>query len=160
VILLVNRYSRSRSPVEKAELFALYLSGVRAGHVNNWDLIDVSAPTFGTFLLADPDRRQLLDALARSESLWERRLSILFTFAFIRVDEFDDALAMAEILLTDKHDLIHKAVGWMLREIGKRDVGVLRTFLTAHSTQMPRTALRYAIEKLDEPERQGWLKRR
>ncbi len=160
VVLLVNQYRRSRSPVEKAELFALYLSGVRAGRVNNWDLVDVSAPTFGTFLLTDPLRGQLLNELARSESLWERRLSILFTFAFIRVNEFEDALAMAQFHLGDKHDLIHKAVGWMLREIGKRDVAVLRKFLATHATQMPRTALRYAIEKLPEPERQEWLRLR
>jgi 3-methyladenine DNA glycosylase AlkD len=160
VILLVNQYRRSRSSLQRSELFALYLVSVQKGRVNNWDLIDVSAPTFGTFLLTDPHRRELLNELARSASLWERRLSVMFTFAFIRVDEFDDALAMAELLLQDKHDLIHKAVGWMLREIGKRDVDVLRGFLTAHATRMPRTALRYAIEKLPEPERQEWLRLR
>lgn len=160
VVILVNRFRRSRSPVEKAELFALYLSSVRSGRVNNWDLIDVSAPTFGELLLADPERRLLLDDLAGSDSLWERRLSILFTFAFIRAHQFEDALAMAEYHLADSHDLIHKAVGWMLREIGKRDVDVLRDFLNAHSTRMPRTALRYAIEKFDEPERKAWLARR
>jgi 3-methyladenine DNA glycosylase AlkD len=156
-VILVNRFRRSRSAVEKAELFALYLSSVRAGYINNWDLIDVSAPTFGELLLADPERRLLLDELAVSPSLWERRLSILFTFAFIRAGEFDDALAMASYHLADKHDLIHKAVGWMLREIGKRDIEVLRNFLHQYATQMPRTALRYAIEKFDEPERKAWL---
>ncbi len=160
VILLVNRYRRSRSPVEKSELFSLYLSGVHTGRVNNWDLIDLGAPTFGGFLLGNPDRVALLNDLARSPSLWERRLSIMLTFAFIRVNEFAEALSMAEFHLADKHDLIHKAVGWMLREIGKRDVAVLRAFLEAHTTQMPRTALRYAIEKLDEAERQQWLRRR
>jgi 3-methyladenine DNA glycosylase AlkD len=159
-VILVNRFRRSRSAVEKAELFALYLSSVRDGYINNWDLIDVSAPTFGELLLADPERRLLLDELAASSSLWERRLSILFTFAFIRAGEFDDALAMASYHLADKHDLIHKAVGWMLREIGKRDIDVLRNFLHQHATQMPRTALRYAIEKFDEPERKAWLARK
>jgi 3-methyladenine DNA glycosylase AlkD len=156
-VILVNRFRRSRSEVEKAELFALYLSSVRAGYINNWDLIDVSAPTFGELLLADSERRLLLDELAVSPSLWERRLSILFTFAFIRAGEFEDALAMASYHLADKHDLIHKAVGWMLREIGKRDIDVLRNFLHQYATQMPRTALRYAIEKFDEPERKAWL---
>lgn len=159
-VILVNRFRRSRSAVEKAELFALYLSSVRDGYINNWDLIDVSAPTFGELLLADPERRLLLDELAASSSLWERRLSILFTFAFIRAGEFDDALAMASYHLADKHDLIHKAVGWMLREIGKRDLDVLRNFLHQHATQMPRTALRYAIEKFDESERKAWLARK
>lgn len=155
--ILVNRYKRSRSEIEKAELFALYLSSVQAGYVNNWDLIDTSAPTFGEFLLPDENRRELLLELAHSESLWERRLSIMFTFAFIRALEFDDALAMAEFHLGDSHDLIHKASGWMLREIGKRDVEVLRNFLRLHAAVMPRTELRYAIEKLDEDERQYWL---
>jgi len=159
-VILVNRFRRSRSEVQRAELFALYLSSVRAGHINNWDLIDVSAPTFGELLWEDPERRLLLDELAASDSLWERRLSVLFTFAFIRAGEFDDALAMAVYHLNDPHDLIHKAVGWMLREIGKRDVEVLRTFLRHYASHMPRTALRYAIEKFDEPERKAWLARK
>jgi 3-methyladenine DNA glycosylase AlkD len=157
LIILVNRYKRSKSEVEKSELFALYLNSVRVGHVNNWDLIDTSAPTFGEYLLPDLDRRDLLLELAQSDSLWERRLSIMFTFAFIRVNEFDDALALAEYHLRDTHDLMHKACGWMLREIGKRDVEVLRGFLSTHAAVMPRTELRYAIEKLDEDERQYWL---
>lgn len=157
LIILVNRYMRTKSDVERAELFALYLSSVQAGYVNNWDLIDTSAPTFGEFLLPDKNRGELLLELAHSDSLWERRLSIMFTFAFIRVNEFEDALAMAEYHLTDQHDLIHKASGWMLREIGNRDTETLRRFLHAHASVMPRTELRYAIEKLDEDERQYWL---
>jgi len=157
LIILVNRYKRSQSDIEKSELFALYLTSVRDGFVNNWDLIDTSAPTFGENLLPDPDRRDLLLELAKSDSLWERRLSIMFTFAFIRVNEFDDALALAEFHLGDKHDLMHKACGWMLREIGKRNVEVLRGFLATHAAVMPRTELRYAIEKLDVDERQNWL---
>ncbi len=157
LIILVNRYKRSQSDIEKSELFALYLSSVRDGYVNNWDLIDTSAPTFGDYLLPDPERRELLLELAQSDSLWERRLSIMFTFAFIRVNKFEDALVLAEYHMSDKHDLMHKACGWMLREIGKRNVDVLRNFLTAHAAVMPRTELRYAIEKLDEDERQYWL---
>jgi len=158
--ILVNRFARSKSEIEQAELFALYLSSVHDGYVNNWDLIDTSAPTFGQYLLSDLSRRELLTELAQSDSLWERRLSIMFTFAFIRANEFDDALALAEFHLGDSHDLIHKASGWMLREIGKRDVEVLRRFLRAHAEVMPRTELRYAIEKLDEEERQYWLNAR
>lgn len=157
LIILVNRYKRSNSEVEKTELFALYLTSVRDGFVNNWDLIDTSAPTFGEYLLPDPDRRELLLELAQSDSLWERRLSIMFTFAFIRAGEFDDALALAEYHLSDSHDLMHKACGWMLREIGKRDVEVLRGFLATHAAVMPRTELRYAIEKLSDEERKYWL---
>lgn len=158
--ILVNRFSRSKSEIEKAELFALYLSSVHDGYVNNWDLIDTSAPTFGQYLLPDMNRRELLTELAQSDSLWERRLSIMFTFAFIRANEFDDALAMIDFHLGDEHDLIHKASGWMLREIGKRDVEALRNFLREHAEVMPRTELRYAIEKLDEEERQYWLNAR
>jgi len=157
LIILVNRFKRARTDVERSELFALYLSSVRDGYVNNWDLIDTSAPTFGEYLLPDTDRRSLLMELAQSTSLWERRLSIMFTFAFIRAGEYDDALALAEYHLEDEQDLIHKACGWMLREIGNRDVKVLRTFLSKHAAVMPRTELRYAIEKLDEDERQAWL---
>lgn len=160
VIILVNRYKRSKSEVEKSELFALYLSSVREGYVNNWDLIDTSAPTFGEFLVPDPDRRELLMELAQSDSLWERRLSIMFTFAFIRANEFEDTLLLAEYHLGDEHDLMHKACGWMLREVGKRDLKALRNFLSEHAATMPRTELRYAIEKLDEDERQAWLNAR
>jgi 3-methyladenine DNA glycosylase AlkD len=160
LIILVNRYKRSKSEAEKSELFALYLSSVRDGYVNNWDLIDTSAPTFGEYLLPDPERRELLLELAQSESLWERRLSIMFTFAFIRANEFEDTLTLAKYHLGDEHDLMHKACGWMLREVGKRDVKVLRTFLSEHAATMPRTELRYAIEKLDEDERQAWLNAR
>lgn len=158
--IVVNRYKRTKSETEKAELFALYLSSVRAGYVNNWDLIDTSAPTFGEFLIPDQNRRELLMELAQSNSLWERRLSIMFTFAFIRANEYEDALAVIEYHLGDEHDLIHKAGGWMLREIGKRDVETLRKFLRSHAAVMPRTELRYAIEKLDDNERQSWLNAR
>jgi 3-methyladenine DNA glycosylase AlkD len=157
LIILVNRYKRTKSEIEKSELFALYLSSVRDGYVNNWDLIDTSAPTFGEYLLPDLDRLDLLLELAQSDSLWERRLSIMFTFAFIRANEFEDTLRLAEYHLGDEHDLMHKACGWMLREVGKRDVHVLRDFLKAHASVMPRTELRYAIEKLEEDERQYWL---
>jgi 3-methyladenine DNA glycosylase AlkD len=140
----------TRTAIAKA-----YLAHLR--WVDNWDLVDSSAPQIlGTWLLSRD--RKVLRRLARSKVLWERRVAILATFAFIRAGEVDDALAIAETLLDDPHDLIHKAVGWMLREVGKRvDVDVLRSFLRRHGPGMPRTALRYAIEHLPPAERKRWL---
>ncbi len=146
------------------EIFDLYLRLVYEGRVNNWDLVDTSAPYFGMFLIGKPDAMELLESLARSEKLWERRVSIMFTFASIRASklgrgpaDFAPTIKIAEILLHDKHDLIHKAVGWMLREVGNRDLAELRNFLSRYAAEMPRTMLRYAIEKLDADERKKWL---
>ena len=146
------------------ELFDFYLRLVYEGRVNNWDLVDTSAPYFGMYLVGKPDSMELLESLARSEKLWERRVSIMFTFASIRAAvlkigpaDFSPTIRIAEILLHDEHDLIHKAVGWMLREVGNRDVGELRNFLSRYAAEMPRTMLRYAIEKLDADERKVWL---
>lgn len=157
LIILVNRFRRTKSDTEKSELFAVYLEVVRNGRVNNWDLVDTSAPTFGQYLLSNPDRRELLTELALSDSLWERRVSVMFTFAFIDEGIFEDSLFLAELLLQDTQDLIHKATGWMLREIGKKDIEVLRGFLTNHVFALPRTELRYAIEKMEPDERKYWL---
>ena len=141
---------------EKMKIINLYLANVR--YVNNWDLVDLSAPKIlGSFLL-DKDRA-LLYKLADSESLWERRIAIVSTFAFLRNGELKDTIALAEKLLNDKHDLIHKAVGWALREVGKKDQVVLEKFLNIHYRQMPRTMLRYAIEKMDERKRKYYLKK-
>jgi len=115
---------------------------------NNWDLIDCVADKLLGHYLFDKDRT-LLYMLAQSKSLWDRRISIITTFAFIRLNQFDETIKISKILLHDTHDLIHKAVGWMLREVGKRDENVLLTFLDEHSKEMPRTMLRYAIERLD-----------
>ena len=132
--------------------------------MNNWDLVDTSAPYLGMFLIDNPSAPALLESLARSEKLWERRVAMLFTFASIRADKlgFDKAnfaptIAVAELLVNDGHDLIHKAVGWMLREVGNRDLEELRKFLNHHAATMPRTMLRYAIEKLEPAERKAWL---
>ena len=116
----------------------------------------MSAPNILGDYLLDKDR-VVLYRLVKSENLWERRIAVLSTFTFIREWQFKDSLRIFAILLKDKHDLIHKAVGWMLREIGKRDINVLRAFLNKHCKVMPRTMLRYAIEKLDEKERKGFL---
>jgi 3-methyladenine DNA glycosylase AlkD len=121
--------------------------------------VDVTTPNIvGEYLRGK--KHDLLYTLVKSTNLWKRRVSVLATFAFIREKDFTDALRVAEILLTDKHDLIHKAVGWMLREVGKRDKQTLINFLDEHATKMPRTALRYAIEKFSAEERQNYLLRK
>ena len=126
--------------------------------VNNWDLVDLTAPyIIGDYLLNSP--RDILYSLAISDNLWERRISIVSTYTFIKNNEFNDTLKISEILLKDNHDLIHKAVGWMLRELGKKDQVLLEKFLKKHSKSMPRTMLRYAIEKFDEKKRKFYLKR-
>src|SRR6185503_15630694 len=124
--------------------------------INNWDLVDGSAPYIVGPFLWNRERRQLY-VLAQSTSLWEKRIAILATLYFIRQNDFADALKIAKILLADEHDLIHKAVGWMLREIGKRDVAVEKQFLKTHYRKMPRTMLRYAIERFPESERRAYL---
>ena len=129
------------------------------GRINNWDLVDLSAPQIVGGWLFDKDRKILLK-LAKSKSLWERRIAIIATLYFIRRDDFSSTLNLAEILLDDKEDLIHKAVGWMLREVGKRSLKAEEAFLDTHCTMMPRTALRYAIEKFPEKKRQSYLCRK
>jgi len=141
----------------KEEIFKLYLKKAHENKVNNWDLVDLSAPRIvGNYLL--DKKRDILYELTKG-NLWEKRISVISTFAFIKNSEFNDSLKIAEILLNDKHDLMHKAVGWMLREIGKKDIRVLEEFLKKHYKNMPRTMLRYAIEKFDEKKRKMYLKR-
>ena len=138
--ILVAQYERENSPA----IFNFYLKHTR--FVNNWDLVDTSAPYIvGQHLLTRP--RKILYRLAKSRNLWERRIAIVSTQALIRAGEIDDTFAIARILLPDEHDLIHKAVGWMLREAGKQSAPALVAFLKRHHAQMPRTALRYAIER-------------
>ena len=127
-------------------------------YVNNWDLVDSSAhKILGVWLLDKP--RKILYDLAKSESLWERRISIISTFTFIRNGDLEDAVALAEVLIDDEHDLIHKASGWMLREVGKKEQSALEEFLIEHYEKMPRTMLRYAIERLPEERRRFYLGR-
>ncbi len=153
LLILVDRYSRG-DRVERLAIFENYLAHRR--YVNNWDLVDSSAHKIVGPELQDASRG-LLYELAESENLWDRRIAVIATFHFIRDDDFDDALRLAEMLLEDEHDLIHKAVGWMLREIGNRDGAVERAFLESHYHRMPRTMLRYAIEKFPAHERAAWL---
>jgi 3-methyladenine DNA glycosylase AlkD len=156
LLILVWRYSSALSSrEEKEEIVKFYLENIK--QVNNWDLVDLSAPNILGAHLIDRDRR-LLYRLARSENVWERRIAILATYHFIRNGDFSDTLKIAEILLQDRRDLIHKAAGWMLREVGKRDVASEEAFLEKHLGVMPRTMLRYAIERLPESKRRRYKK--
>jgi len=157
LVILCNQFKKSKDLAQQKKAFDFYMQQVYKDRVNNWDLVDVSAPTIGQYLVTAKNPMPLLRKLAKSESLWERRVAMILTFAFLRAGEFEPTYEIAERLLTDEHDLIHKAVGWMLREMGKRDSGLLRAFLQEHSSKMPRTALRYSIEKLSERERKKWL---
>ena len=152
---LVLKYQKGELK-EKERVAKFYLRNLKG--INNWDLVDLSAPQILGDYLFDKDKA-IIYRLASSKDLWERRIAVLTTFGFIKQNDFHDALRIAEILLHDKHDLIHKAVGWMLREIGKRNKKAEVIFLKKHAKQMPRTALRYAIEKFPEKERKAWLDR-
>ncbi|MFA5826696.1 MAG: DNA alkylation repair protein [Gallionellaceae bacterium] len=153
LLLLIDFYQRGNA-ADKRQAYDLYFASTAC--INNWDLVDVSAPHIvGDFLADKP--RQVLYELVASESLWERRIAIIATFHFIRRNEFTDTLCLAEHLLDDPHDLIHKAVGWMLREVGKRDLTAEEGFLQRHYRIMPRTMLRYAIERFPETRRRQYL---
>jgi 3-methyladenine DNA glycosylase AlkD len=155
-LLLLMQFYQAADEAGKQAAYDLYLASTR--HINNWDLVDVSAPhIIGKHLQDRP--RKVLQRMAKSESLWERRIAMVSTLHFIRRNDFTDALHIAEMLLDDVHDLMHKAVGWMLREVGKRDQKTLETFLQQHYPRLPRTTLRYAIERFDQPLRQQYLQR-
>lgn len=153
LLILVRAYS-SGDTRDKARLYRFYLRHTR--YINNWDLVDASAEHIVGDFLMDKDKTPLY-RLARSRSLWERRISIMATFHFIKHGGFSETLRIATLLLVDKEDLVHKAVGWMLREVGKRDLKVEEAFLRDHCKRMPRTMLRYAIERLPEFKRQKYL---
>ena len=156
LLILVEQYKKGDDR-DKERIFLFYLSHLE--FINNWDLVDLSAPNIvGDYLVTR--KPSLLYKLARNKSIWARRVAILATFAFIKFGHFSDTLALAKLLLIDKkdpHDLMHKAVGWMLREVGKRDSDVLEEFLEQFAAQLPRTALRYAIERFPEAKRQQYL---
>jgi 3-methyladenine DNA glycosylase AlkD len=155
LMILVRKYERGDDPM-RDEIYRSYLANTH--RINNWDLVDVSAPHIAGAHLLERDRAPLYD-LAKSQSLWERRISIIATQHFIRRDDFADTLRIAEILLNDRHDLIHKASGWMLREVGKRDQSLLERFLRKHAKRMPRTMLRYAIERFTPELRAQYMAR-
>jgi len=153
LLILVDQFERGDDALRK-KIYQFYLKNTR--YINNWDLVDLSAPKIvGPYL--DGGSRALLYRFVRSKNLWERRIAILATFPYIRNADFVDALSIAEKLLADDEDLMHKAVGWMLREVGKKDVAVLESFLKKHHRKMPRTALRYAIERFPETKRKRYL---
>ena len=158
LLILVHNFQRGDGGA-KERIYKFYLRNTN--YVNNWDLVDLSADKIvGAYLLDQPaGGRDILYRLARSKNIWERRIAIIASFQFIKEKkESADTLNMAEILLTDSHDLIHKAVGWMLREVGKRaSEKALVKFLDKHAREMPRTMLRYAIERLPEKLRIGYL---
>ena len=154
LFILIHRYSKGGEP-EKKRIYELFLKNTK--FINNWNLVDSSAGhIIGAFLFGK-SKKPLYD-LAKSKNLWERRISIISTFYFIKRNQFSDTLKISKILLSDKEDLIHKAVGWMLREIGKRNISIEENFLKTNYKNMPRTMLRYAIEKFPEPKRQRYLK--
>lgn len=160
LLILAWRYSSSLNSMEKEEIAKFYLEHIK--QVNNWDLVDLSAPNILGAHLVDRDdrRRRLLYRLAGSENVWERRIAILATLHFIRNDDFSETLKIAGMMLHDMHDLIHKAVGWMLREVGKRDAAAEEAFLEKYCSVMPRTMLRYAIERLPESKRRRYKKKK
>jgi 3-methyladenine DNA glycosylase AlkD len=157
LLILVKRFELAVKAGDERlqeKAYEFYLKNSK--NINNWDLVDLSAPNIVGAYLASKDRK-VLYRLIKSENLWERRIAVLATFTFIRKMDFADILKIAAFLLKDKHDLMHKAVGWMLREAGKRDESVLCGFLDKYAPKMPRTMLRYAIERLSEKDRKYYM---
>lgn len=153
LIILVNQYQTG----EQTDVFNYYINNLHT--VNNWDLVDTTAPQIiGDYLFKHQDKLALLENWAKSESLWKRRIAIVATWTFIKQGEFVPTLKIGKLLLGDKHDLIHKAVGWMLREVYKKEADSCKIFLRKNYPQLPRTTLRYAIERMQETERLNYLK--
>ena len=151
LLILVHNFEKGDAKVRKT-IYRYYLA--HAKHVNNWDLVDLTADKIvGRYLLDNPKEIAILQKLARSKNLWERRIAIIATFQFIKHNQFKPTLQIAQLLMHDEHDLIHKAVGWMLREVGKRDKKVEMDFLKIHRHIMPRLTLRYAIERFSPAEK-------
>ena len=153
LLILITQFEKADDKGKK-KIYQIYLNNTR--RINNWDLVDLSAPRIVGAFLRGKDKKPLYK-LAKSQIIWERRISIISTFNFIKHREFEEALKISEMLLKDKEDLIHKAVGWMLREAGKRDQRTEEQFLKKHTQQMPRTMLRYALEKFPEKKRRYYL---
>jgi len=157
LLILVSQFERAKTRPLQKRCFDFYLRQLKAGQINNWDLIDVTGVRMGRYLVDEKSALLTLKKLARSKNLWQRRMAVIFTFAFQKVGDPYPTLTMADLLLKDKHDLIHKAVGWALRELGKKDGPLLRNYLKVNADKMPRTMLRYSIEKFSPSERKRWL---
>jgi 3-methyladenine DNA glycosylase AlkD len=160
LVILTKQFERTKKPEVREELFNYYLSLYEINAVNNWDLVDVSANRFGKHWLADKDRVSKLLKRTKSKNLWVQRSAVILTFPMIAEHDFEPTLEVCSALIDHPHDLIHKAVGWAMREVGKREPSVLREFLEEFAPTMPRTALRYSIEKFSESERKDWLSRK
>ena len=154
LVILVNQFKKAND-TERENIYNFYLSHTR--YINNWDLVDVSCHKIVGPWLIDKDRTPLYD-LAKSDWLWDQRIAIVSTYAFIRNNDFEDTLRLSEYFMNHPHHLINKACGWMLREVGKRDLATLRMFLNEYAPHMPRVMLRYSIEKLSEEERKTYLR--
>lgn len=153
LLILVDQFNNG-SQIDKKKIFDFYLKNT--GYINNWDLVDLTADKIVGDYLFDK-QKSILYRLARSKNLWERRIAIVATYFFIKNDDFFETLKVAKTLLSDRHDLLHKAVGWMLREVGKKDQGLLEKFLRENYKDIPRTTLRYAIERFPEKLRRAYL---
>ena len=157
LIILLDRFKKADSEERERRYFDFYIGELKKGNINNWDLVDVAAPTLGRYLVPRRDSMAILQKMVKSKDLWIRRSAILFTFAWLRIGDYTPTLQISTLLLRDEHDLIHKAVGWALREVGKISPVQLRNYLQKHGKEMPRTTLRYAIEKFSVTERKKWL---
>lgn len=157
LLILVERFKKTKDENERKGIVDFYLS--QTARINNWDLVDLSAKDIVGEYLADREDRSVLYQLADSSLLWDQRIAVISTYAFIRRGDLKDIISLSRKLMSHKHDLMHKAIGWMLREAGKRDKQVLCDFLDVYSKQMPRTMLRYSIEKLSPEERAYYMKK-
>jgi len=157
LLILVEKFEKGDKKTKK-DIYKFYLKNLK--YINNWDLVDVTTPKIvGAYLADKPLERKILYTLAKSNDLWKKRVAIVSTMTFIRQNDFVDTLKIAKILLQDGHDLIHKSVGWMLREVGKKNQKTEEVFLKKYCCKMPRTMLRYAIEKFDEKKRKFYMKK-
>lgn len=154
LMLTVELYRAAKTEARKKEVYSFYMSGTKG--INNWDLVDLTAYNIAGSFLYDKSRKPLFD-FARSGNLWKERIAIISTMYFVKRGDFKDTLALAELFLTHKHDLMHKAAGWLLREVGKKDIAVLYGFLDKYAARMPRTMLRYSLEKLPEQKRKYYM---
>jgi 3-methyladenine DNA glycosylase AlkD len=160
LIIITLQFKKAKGELTKKRLFKFYLKQLRKNRINNWDLVDVTAPIMGKILIDKKDSMLLLKKLAKSQNLWQRRSAILFTFAYIRSNQVAPTITIVKLLIKDKHDLIQKASGWALREIGKREPSALKRFLNDNYNLMGRTSLRYAIERLPKTQRNYWLNKK